>query len=177
MCSCVFFLSPLFGRRPLQDLRERYACVELKASLPLVPFRETIVAPGQVNCVMRDVCCVMCAVSCVLCLVCCVMYTDCMLKASPPLFPFRETIVAPGAVKLCAVLCAVCCVRCAVLLGCVYCDGLHGAPRESFFSVNRKKRSKSTVHILFTFGGHKQKDPEPLQVSITLSPEKHELQS
>lgn len=31
-----------------QDLRERYACVELKASLPLVPFRETVVAPGQV---------------------------------------------------------------------------------------------------------------------------------
>lgn len=31
-----------------QDLRERYACVELKASLPLVPFRETVVVPGQV---------------------------------------------------------------------------------------------------------------------------------
>lgn len=32
----------------LQDLRERYACVELKASLPLVAFRETVVSPGQV---------------------------------------------------------------------------------------------------------------------------------
>lgn len=32
----------------VQDLRERYACVELKASLPLVPFRETAVTPGQV---------------------------------------------------------------------------------------------------------------------------------
>ncbi|CAB1115634.1 unnamed protein product [Ectocarpus sp. CCAP 1310/34] len=44
----VCCLGELHLEQSLKDLRERYACVELKASLPLVPFRETIVAPGQV---------------------------------------------------------------------------------------------------------------------------------
>ncbi|CAN0172760.1 unnamed protein product, partial [Ectocarpus fasciculatus] len=44
----VCCLGELHLEQSLKDLRERYACVELKASLPLVPFRETIVSPGQV---------------------------------------------------------------------------------------------------------------------------------
>eukprot|EP00752_Nemacystus_decipiens_P007824 g6989.t1 len=44
----VCCLGELHLEQSLKDLRERYACVELKASLPLVAFRETVVAPGQV---------------------------------------------------------------------------------------------------------------------------------
>ncbi|CAM9130524.1 unnamed protein product [Scytosiphon promiscuus] len=44
----VCCLGELHLEQSLKDLRERYACVELKASLPLVPFRETVVIPGQV---------------------------------------------------------------------------------------------------------------------------------
>ncbi|CAM9979212.1 unnamed protein product, partial [Hapterophycus canaliculatus] len=44
----VCCLGELHLEQSLKDLRERYACVELKASLPLVPFRETVVVPGQV---------------------------------------------------------------------------------------------------------------------------------